>query len=281
MKDNNENNFVEWDISRKISARLYYDWIKKHGLTQMMSYPETLASIFYQKRWSETSLPFVEGIFSFLSSFKILNEAGGTYSLSEYHQAKLSMIDSEIEERRINHITEKFIRYGLKIVDLKLEGDTGHWDLVQHGYLFNRGMTQKAYTSFCFEVRNYIRENLSEREEFRNFMYYSPFITCPLTKLASSLKHFDKIGFFVPTDTHKREFISYCELNKNTSPFSPYIYVDSQYQSHTKFDIIWIPTLLGFFGKIKEQVKFISDTSSKGSYQFWFTPIETQYQIGI
>ncbi|MFV2016075.1 MAG: hypothetical protein ACC656_11640, partial [Candidatus Heimdallarchaeota archaeon] len=122
---------THWQYSRSLAGMVYYEWIEKKGLIELLLRPETIPSIFYQKRWDSESQDIVEGILRFLQSLSILQEAGGTFTMSDNYSVQVHQLKSKLEEKIESHPSYQFIKYGLKLLDYKLDGDGGVWDIVR------------------------------------------------------------------------------------------------------------------------------------------------------
>lgn len=139
---------TNWQYSRFLAGKIYFEWIRKKGLIELLLRPETIPSIFYQKKWDSETQDMVEGILRFLDSLSILQEAGGTYTMKDKYMSQVQQLESTLKDVNEDHPSLQFINYGLKVLENKLDGDAGFWDIVNKNYLLEIGFTQNAFEDF-------------------------------------------------------------------------------------------------------------------------------------
>lgn len=271
----------EWQYSRHVAAKIYFDWIKQNGLVELLLRPETIPSLFYQKKWSSENQEIIEHILLFLESTSLLVDAGGTYTMKEDYMFNVNKLNKLVESDT-KHPSYQFIKYGLQILENRLEGDTGHWDLIRSNFLFEKGLTQNAFIEFE-SVKQHLKSidrkfNTSGKDRILIFANYISSSVNILLEGNETIPEFDILTHDL---VHKNRAITFCELKSDTSSLSNRILSIEELNEIKKYDLILFPNTLGFHRTIKEQLTFLKSHSKNNALLYVYAPTSANYGIGI
>jgi hypothetical protein len=277
-----QENITNWQYSRLLAGKIYFEWIKKVGLVELLLRPETIPSLFYQTKWDSENQDIVQGILRFLQSFSILEEAGGTFSMKENYTQQTDYIAHQVKDINQGHPSLQFIEYGLKLLDSKLEGDTGLWDIERKSYLLEIGFDQKAFIEFG----NLVNKPDTFDWKFRpienpTILIFANYISNTVNSLLSGNDINKNITIITHDLKHKDRAITFCELKKETSNFSNRIFTLEEYKSDTKYDLIIVPNMLAFNDSPRNQLNLLKSLSSENALLCLYAPTEAKYSLGI
>ncbi|MHA2251995.1 MAG: hypothetical protein ACXAD7_16650 [Candidatus Kariarchaeaceae archaeon] len=268
--------------SRLIAAKLYYNWLDKINFLEPFSRPESIPSVIYEKRWVAKNDFMVERIFNFLATFNVFSEAGGMWTMHERSSQALSAFDRIVLSEYKNHPTYRFINYGLRLLEAKLEGDTGIWDIVQHNFIFERGLTQPSYQLLCRFIEDIVGQEIKNTSHGHNVTLLGIYPECFISAL-DEFFNISKFTILTPNDKFKHQIITYCELDVKTAKFSNRVFVEKEYISRSldKADIIFVANGMGFYRSLNDYISYLKQFSKEGTSIFMVAPTDPKVQIGI
>ncbi len=271
-------------VSRSIAAKLYYEWLKKHDLLELFTYPTALPSVFYSKRWVSDHLNIVEKILNFLTPFNIVSEAGGIFTLNDNLEHEIRKFDKIVLNEYSKHPSYLFIKYGLKLLDGKLEGDAGNWDINRNKFLFEQALTQPSYQLLCRFMEEIIDvSNVESNSKSVNVYIVGSYIGCFISSLAELFSNEINLTVITTNKEFKTNTITYCELSNSTAKYSNRIFTAKEFKlsDEIKADLVFIPSGVGFNSTFKAQLAFINQISRSGTMIYLVAPTTPITQIGI
>lgn len=284
MNKNLSVEFVtKYSESRALSAKSYFEWLRVNGIIELLLRPYTVPSICYDKKWDSSNQHFIEEIFQYLTTFQILSEAGGTYKLTDNYLKEVTKLEHIIELGEHKHPTQVFIKHGLKILDDKLMGDSGQWDLNKDSFIFERGLTQSVYESRLILLQDVLFSHSDFTIQTNpKVIVYANYIEVVVPLLEAISEKIDSVSIIVPNNNIKDEAISFCETKEAWSTFSAVIFSEPEFsEQNKKADLVIIPNGLGFYSEFKNQLKFLKNITNYGSTIIGFAATDAHVQLGI
>ncbi|OLS24122.1 MAG: hypothetical protein HeimC2_23960 [Candidatus Heimdallarchaeota archaeon LC_2] len=273
---------TEWQFSRSVAGKIYFEWIKKNGLVELLLRPETIPSIFYQKKWPSENQDIIEDILLYLTSMSLVIDAGGTYAMDENYQINANKLTKQVGNLEKKHPSYHFIKYGLSILDNRLEGDSGQWDIIKYNFLFEQGLTQKAFSEFG-TVKQHLKiiDRKYVPSEKLHTLIFGNFISNSINILLEGNEQIPEFDIITHDLVHKNRAITFCELKSITSRLSDRILSLDELKEIKKYDLILFPNTLGFYKNIKEQLTFLKSISTEDIHLFLYAPTDAKFGVGI
>ncbi|MHA2170554.1 MAG: hypothetical protein ACXAB7_11730 [Candidatus Kariarchaeaceae archaeon] len=272
-------------VSRSIAAKVYLQWLDKHDVLESFSRPESIPSFFYTKRWVPDHHHILEKIFKFLGTFELLTEASGTWIKTEnYDHIINNQLDRIVLTEYSSHPTYKFIKYGLRIYEDQLEGDSSVWDLNQYNFIFERGITQPSYQLLCHLIDDIIDDELlTNLNKDLHVSIIGHYQECYITALHNHVPNISMYSIVAPNEEFKEGAITYCELKSETAKFSNRIFTEEEFVRNMErpIDLVLLSNGFGFYKSLKELLAYLNSVTRSGSIIYIFAPTDPAIQIGI
>ncbi len=264
--------------ARAISTVLYMNWLEYHKVISELKQPTTIASLYYTKKWKQSSQKPFELILSFLSSMNILESAGGTFVLTDNY----TMIVNKIKKSHNFDLLKNdpqymYIKYALDLFDDTLEGGSGIWNRKNY-YIMESFYGSDLFRYIVISLSEHIAE-LVGMDTIKNITVlslYSDLIINTLPQLDISPENIVITTF---SEKLKRLARTSCELSNETSIYSERIKVYDE-EVH-KSDLYIILNGLGFHLTLKELAEIIDKNSNNISRIVGITTLSEKGRIGI
>lgn len=202
--------------------------------------------------------------------------------MNDNYSAKVQQIELHLGENNDDHPSMQFIKYGLKLLDYKLEGDAGIWDIRRKHYLLEVGFTQNAFEEFCALDKHLVTVDWKFKPiEEPKILIFANFISNMIYSLVGKTGKKRDITILTHDFMHKDRAITFCELNRNTSMISKRIYALEEFETNVKFDLIMIPNTIGFYRTVKENFTLLQSFSKPNTILYIYAPTEASFSSGI
>ncbi|MCE7733383.1 MAG: hypothetical protein GPJ54_00805 [Candidatus Heimdallarchaeota archaeon] len=202
--------------------------------------------------------------------------------MNDNYSAKVQQLNLQLDSRNEDHPSMQFIKYGLKLLDYKLEGDAGVWDINRKNYLLEIGLTQNAFEEFCALDKHLVTIDWKFKPvDEPKILIFANFISNIVYSLVGKTGKKRDITILTHDLIHKDRAITYCELSRTTSKISKKIFALEEFEKNVKFDLIMVPNTLGFNHTVKENFTLLQSLSKSTTILYINAPTEAKYNVGI
>jgi len=267
----------DYEEQRIIAAQLYFKWLDKIGIIERLIKPETIASVSYDLGFPENIVDILEHILNYLSEFKIIRRAGGTYSLTDD-------LD-RIRKKWSNKITTDpasptvvFIKQGLKLVEDRFDGGTGEWDTVTNHFIIESVYTQESF--FLNDPRILDTDHIYSYHKNPKIGIYGIFPQVCIKLIESIFNDPASITIITPSEEIKNQVISYCEFYEPARNYSSKVALVNDIVPNS-MDLVFIPNGLNYGKPLKEQIKYLNRILRKDGIVYFRDVSNYSHQFGF